>query len=616
MRISKYINVDRNVLVEYVYDDANLIGEAYEVGVNIKNSNYNFMSNSTSLTINTSANTLFPIDLISNVYGKFNTTTYPFLQVKNYAGGFPIRYDSVKIHLPMNYTFGEYLGFFIRVYAFDSAESKTYDLSNFYFDKSDVSQSGLINYTNPPLYFQETLWGKEITIDIPSLFAVSNQRTNNLVKPNTINYNLTNGIGLSTLSPVFIDFHFITSKSTVNSVTTYNLLLINTITVPQTPEYEKIGVKIEESINGDFFEIYGVYNDSTAEFAEFINRAAFVGNRYYVEYNITMYEQNIRGKSQKIVVTDDFISKIEYRPIIKYSTTTAIIDVEMRLVDAVDSSTILRRASYGMLQDQVSKYSLRLMKINLTNANKPKIYNLKTSMSPAVNNNTQLQNNLQVETIKVPYPVLIEKFNIVAKSDSVSVGNDNYYGVGKLMILLYPFDNVVKFVIASQIADGKVEYMDLTNMGEIKMTIKNQNLSVETGLFSETGEINLGIGLVVFRLISGKMGDVRKIYESGVNVFYLTSTQQNTTTVIYSGLFKIYDSQDNVTELNNTQAQETSNITSANQTPSTITPSTTSGTAVATRRVITTTATASLPTGTSSYIVITEDTTNQNNIAN
>jgi 3'-phosphoadenosine 5'-phosphosulfate sulfotransferase len=83
MRISKYINVDRNVLVEYVYDDANLIGEAYEVGVNIKNSNYNFMSNSTSLTINTSANTLFPIDLISNVYGKFNTTTYPFLQVKN-----------------------------------------------------------------------------------------------------------------------------------------------------------------------------------------------------------------------------------------------------------------------------------------------------------------------------------------------------------------------------------------------------------------------------------------------------------------------------------------------------------------------------------------------------
>jgi acetamidase/formamidase len=87
-------------------------------------------------------------------------------------------------------------------------------------------------------------------------------------------------------------------------------------------------------------------------------------------------------KQQPITVTDNFNETIEYRPIIKYSTTTAIIDVEMRLIDAVDDSYIIRRASYGMLQDEVSKYSLRLMKINLSNAAKPKIYNIKNAINP------------------------------------------------------------------------------------------------------------------------------------------------------------------------------------------------------------------------------------------
>ena len=118
----------------------------------------------------------------------------------------------------------------------------------------------------------------------------------------------------------------------------------------------------------NFFEIYGVYNDTIAGFSQFIDESFNIGHRYYVQYNITMYEQNIRGKTTTVTVHEGFNETIEYRPIIKYSTTTAIIDVEMRLIDAVDDSYIIRRASYGMLQDEVSKYSLNLTKINLSNA--------------------------------------------------------------------------------------------------------------------------------------------------------------------------------------------------------------------------------------------------------
>ena len=598
MRISKYVKVDKNVLLEYIYDDGNLIGESYKIGVDIKNTNNSYLANDLSGTLNTTLNTLFPIDLIHNTYGKFNTSNYSFLQTKEYASGFPIRHDIINLRLPINFTFGEYLGLYLKVYAFDSTLNKTYDLSNFYYDITNLDQTGtepnkdIMGYTNPPLYFQEKLWGKTISLQIPSLFAISNQKTGVVPKIDTLNYNLTNGVGLDINSPIFIDFHFITSKTTVNSVTTYTLSTKSTTTIPQSPEFEKIGVRIEESMNGDFFEIYGIYNGNIGDFNDYINNAVYAGNRYYIEYNITMYEQNIRGKSMKIVVTSDFLSKVEYRPIIKYSTTTAIIDIEMNLIDAVDGSQVTRRASYGMLQNQVSKYSLLLMKINLDNANKPKIYNQKNSISSLMSSN-QNASNLVVETIKVPYPVLIDKYNVVAKSDNVVNNSTTFFGIGKIMITLYPFDNIIKFIIASQISDNKIDYMDLTNMGEIKLTIKNQSLLVDMALFVESGEIDLSRGFLVFKLVSGKINDVRRIYESGSNVFYITSTQQNTTSVIYSGLYNIYDSISNITDLN--QAQSNQPVTSVGTQILTNDTSTTTGTAIVTRKIITINGTASKP---------------------
>lgn len=584
MRVSKYVKVDKNVLIEYIYDDGNLIGESYDISVNIKTRSYSFLSGTSSNTININSNTLFPIDLVTNTYGKFDSVTYPFLQVRDYSEGFPIRYDTIKVHLPINYTFGEYLGIYIRAYAFDS-NSKTYDLSNFYFDKSDINQSNLLSYDNPPLYFQEKLWGKSISLDIPSLYAVSGQRTGSNVKSNTINYNLTSGLGLDQSTPLFIDFQFLIDKSTVNSATTYILSSKNTITLPQTPEFEKVGVMIEESQNGDFFEIYGIYNGTIGDFNEFMTRSYYAGHRYYVEYNITMYEQNIRGKSMRVVMTSDFLNKVEYRPIIKYSTTTAIIDVQMIIIDAVDSSQILRTASYGMLQDQVAKYSLFLMKINLSNAHKPKIYNQKNTISSQISSNTSISNKV-IETIKVPYPVLIDKYNVVAKSDNVQISKDIFYGMGKIMITLFPFDNIVKFIIARNISNA-IDYIDLTSMGEINIVIKNQSLSVEMGLYSESDEIDLSKGFVVFRILSSKMNDIKKIYDSGTNVFYITSRQQNISSVIYSGLFKMYDSLDNISDLNNYQSQEQTSslisLTASNSYSDVLN----SGTAIITRKVLT-----------------------------
>lgn len=599
-KISKFVKLDKDVLLEYIYDDGNLLSESYDILVDSRDRSQSFISGSSSVTGNTMGNQLFKIDSVTQKYAKVNPSYYSFLQLREYAAGTPTRFDTIKIHVPINWTFGEYLGFYIKVYGFDVSNQRTYDISNFYFDMTDVSQQYLLNFTSPPLLFQEKLWGKNITILVPALSDLAAQKTNNLPKENSINANLTNGAGINSTSPVFIDFHFINNIQTINGVTSYLLTSKVTTTLPQTPEFERLGLVIAHSVNGDFFEIYGTYNDTIAGFSQFIEESYNIGHRYYVQYNITMYEQNIRGKTTTFTQHENFNETIDYRPIIKYSTTTAILDVEMRLIDAVDDSYIIRRASYGMLQDEVSKYSLNLTKINLANAHKPKIYNIKSNIDPSLvglsNSMGQitLQNSVNkaktgrvtptaptstvtIETVKVPFPVLIDRSNIVGKSDNALFNNTTFYGNGKITITLYPFDNIVTFYLANGDVN-KPDYLNLTTYGDIKLVFKTDSKYFEFPLYTESGSIDLSIGQVAFKITQNKYPDLKNIYESGVNLFYITSFVQNITSVIYTGLYKIHDNVANVAGLNQ----------AANANPTIIKdPNLPKKTAVVTRRAIT-----------------------------
>ena len=621
-KVSKFLKVDKNVLIEYIYDDSNVLSESYDILVNSKNQLNSYMATDASATGNTVGNQLFKLDNVSNRFGKIDTSFYSFLQIKNYGISSPTKHDSVRVHLPINWTFGEYLGFYMRVFAYDIENQRTYDLSNFYFDMTDISQQYLMNFTSPPLLFQEKLWGKNITIQIPALGAVSNQRVDNRPKENSLNAILSDGNGFNTTTPIFIDFHFINSVQTINGVTTYLLSPKVSTSLPQTPEFESLGLMIEQSPNGDFFEIYGTYNGTIAVFKQFIDDSYYLGNRFYVQYNITMYEQNIRGKTITTVVTENFNETIEFRPIIKYSTTTAIIDVEMRLIDAVDDSYIIRRASYGMLQDEVSKYSLRLIKINLNKASKPKIYNIKNAIDPSLvgignsmgmlklknlppkppqiispnsaatilgtsTNILQLSQSMQqsslspndtnglisnatsnissptttmtpmsqggsnvvVETVQVPFPVLVDRFNVIAKSENAVFNSQTFFGNGQIQVLLYPFDNIVRFSIATGLSTSP-QYFDMSLFDEIKMVIKNDKTEVSAPLYIEAGVVDLKGGQCVFKLPQSKFKDIKAIFDSGINVFYIIGSSKSNTSVIYTGLFKIFDNKVNVAELN------------------------------------------------------------------
>jgi hypothetical protein len=157
---------------------------------------------------------------------------------------------------------------------------------------------------------------------------------------------------------------------------------------------------------------------------------------------------------------------------------------------------------------------------------------------------------VQTVEVKVPYPVLIDRFNIIAKSDNAIINNNTFYGIGKIQILIYPFDNIIKFIIAMG-TNNKPDYLDLSGFTEVKMVIKNNTVSTEFPLLIESNEIDLKMGQVVFKIPESKFLNVKKIYEGGINLFYIVGSNGTNNNVVYTGLFKIYDSIDNVTTLNN-----------------------------------------------------------------
>lgn len=577
-KISKYIKVDKNILLEYIYNDSNLNTEDYKILIDSKNSLRSYISGDSSLSGNVLKNQLFPIDTVINKYTPVDSDYYSTLQTKSYSSGQPIRFDTIKLHIPINWTFGEYFGFYIRVYSYDRTNNLTFNISNFYFDMTKIDQQPLLNFSTPPLLFQETLWGKNISIDIPSPYSLSRQFTDGYPTVSSINSYLTDGLGLSETSPVFIEFRFIERIETINTRTNYLLGERYEISVPQVPEFENLGVKIQHSNVGDYFEIYGIYNGTLGEFSNFIDDSDYKGVKYTVQYDVTLFEQNIRGKTTTFIVNNNFNESIEWRPIVKSSTTTAVIDVEMKLIDTQSGTSILRRASYGILQDEVSKYSLNMTKINLSNANKPKIYNVKNSVDfslfgssnsnnvygkgvnkgisvyktkDGVNNGNGIFSggNVQIKEVKVPYPVLIDKLNIISKSDNVVINNNKFYGIGKMQILIYPFDNIVNFIIADG-TNSQPNYLDLTNFTEIRLTFKNDTKTVDIPLFVESGDINLKLGQLIFKISESKYNDIKNIYQVN-NLFYIIGSNGYNNNVIYTGLFKIYDSITNVQDLNN-----------------------------------------------------------------
>lgn len=544
----KLVNLNPNILLEYEYN-SNHISENYQVWSDLSKNTRNFVSTTNYNDIN---HNLFAVDTVQKKYSKIDTTKFNFLKIQNYFTA-PIQYDRVRLYMPSNYDFGIYYGFFLNIYSYDYSNKKQYWFSNYFYDKTDIKiingqteyAEYLINLGQPFLYNGKE-WGKYLEFYIPSLQEVSNQRdinTNvNRVTPDTINDHLTNGVGLSVNNPIFLELSFISAKNNSFGTDYYYLGDTYKFSLSRQPEYQTLGVTIKESTEGDFFEIYGTYDNSNENLDDFVNTLEQQGKKVNIEYVVTLFEENlISGFPTTFLVTENFAQKIEYRPIIKYSNTTAAIDVEMRVMDLVDNSSISRFASIG-LTSNLLKYGKKLAMLDVSTVTKPKIYNYKADKVMNFGNQTKSTTNLNV--VRVDYPVLINNYKILASNYATT--QSDYKSMGLLNIVLTPFDNIMKFQIGIQNeSNGPINPYDLSQIlmnSKLNLVFKSDTKMITKDIYYQSGENRFDMGVVVFKVNQEDIPVLKQmVSKDKSDNFYITLVANKTQTLLYSGKFKIFE---------------------------------------------------------------------------
>ena len=538
--ISKYIKVHPDVLVQWTFDNENYVSENYKIITNLSdNKKRSFLS---THGLNIENLNLVQIDPVLRKYTVVDPGKFNFLKEQDFSSA-PTPYDTVKVYFPTNYdfSFNNFIGFYMKIFTYGFENRNIYELSNIFFDESDpYSGSTLINLSIPFIY-DEKEWGKYFEFQVPSINFISNQRiidnTQNIVYPNTINSNLALSEGLSQTGPIFVDYQFIITKENTLGTNYFFVTESYRTSFPKTPEFETLSVQIQESTDGDFFEIYGTYGESNENLDNFIEEMMVKGRRIRIEYDVYLYEENIQTSKQTFAVTDSFSQKLYYRPIITFSNTTAAIKVEMRVIDLIDMSQISRFTTIGIRQN-IQKYGKKLISLDITNINKLKIYNAKPDQ--IILSKDYLSGTITTEVIQVPYPQLIEVGKIVANSPKSQNG---YKGMGLLNIIITPFDNIIQFRLGTMSAQNQLELYNLAQIlqnSDLLLIFKSDSEVIEKSIYKETTN-DYTNGIINYKIDENDLNVLKKIYDKGYTNFYLTLNSNNIKTLLYSGTYTFFE---------------------------------------------------------------------------
>lgn len=531
MKNSILRKLNKDILLDFVQDTDNILNESFNIMINAKDEETSYIGG--SLSNNSLENSLVPLNVTRNRWTPLDVNKLTFLTLSpEYITGLLV-HDKLKIRIPANYDFLEWSGFLVRAYTLDFDNRKKIYISSFTWNKGD---SSLIT-EDENFFYEDRIWDRYISFDIPNIVALSNQRSSGKTIPNSINDLINPDKGLSLTAPLFLDFYLISGYQTIGSQTSVITNDPFSIQISRNLNSEQISFKIEESTEGDFFEIWPTYNGSMDEFYKFLESSQGIGKRYYTQWNVTLFEENIKGKTTKYIIDETSIQKLEFRPAVKYSTGLCNINVEMQLIDLVDGGTINKVGIYGMKPEQISKYSLFPQRIKVRDINKPKIYVKKKIELAQIDSVTR--RNVEDLTIDVDTPdvILLDLIHAFTENNVNIIQEDtlaNYFPMGGVKILITPFDNVINFRFAKK-SGTDLEFVDLTGANNLKLTFKSERNLYE---FSLTPNVNdLKTGFCSFKIPQSSYQDLKNMWLSGNNLFYVTTTNNSVTTLIYSGLF-------------------------------------------------------------------------------
>lgn len=448
--ISKYVQVNDYLLIEYVFNKAEILtdltGIKSIVGNNIFGTKQYFNQNSIGVLNNDLVLNSEPLDAnrsgwyvttngdISN-YGLFFDSSVQLVQ-PNYV------FDTVKVHIVSGYNFDDIPGFFLNVGALDTSNNHV-DLSNFTW-LGQILGNSVLKFSPNALFLGNRFYDKYVEFKVPSVQKLGGNNTEPIEQ----------ALSIQTLSDVYFTYTSISNIINNNFIPEERIEL----QLPVSSQADNFNAFIAESTSGDYIEFYATWkntiigeymgdiesgriklftsNNPNDNFEEFSETYGSTTAKWVVMHEIYVYE-HIPGNTiltQQLVFTQsaNFTFPNYFRPIIQNSdiVSSYTINYICRLTNRMDGSQIIRSASFASTDPK--KYGRYFTRINVDNYIPYKVFN---KIEGEASTTLAVTNNKKTQFVKVYYDttrVLLDMNNNVLPQGTGPLFIKNGNGIYKM----------------------------------------------------------------------------------------------------------------------------------------------------------------------------------------
>ena len=451
-----------------------------------------------------------------------------------------IKYDTIRLHLRSGYSFASrnYEGFLFEVMAARTSGVKNNLTQLVYLNSSNYE------HANPkPFVLGETLFAKFIEVKVPTLVNQNQEFLDRFYGDGSL--------GSSDLDPFSnygISFKLINKLTTLGGFDYIETGIENIFTISREDEFQDFTLVVEDATDGDYFNIYGMKDGTSAGFESYIlDKIQTAGDDIMVLFDVDIFEQVGLSEIKTFTTTytqyEDFNSPIVFRPVIVNANIAVnfSIDVTMRIWNQTNNTQIVKRASLTV--NQAGKYGKILQKINVNGNNTlTEIYNILPNLSTNRKISNLISNTMPRSIKKIP--AFIERYNVVIGQSEVQfreslvggvqeleeLSTSEYVKSGNLKVVIPPMTTYIKFKLAKSV-DGDLTNINLGGDVNIVLSFVDGNNKLTFNHMTDRS-IDMGLGEVLFKITEANASLIRGMQD---NIFYISMDNGTDTTMITSG---------------------------------------------------------------------------------
>ena len=342
MKTIRYINITQNILIKYEASYASsqpltyLNDQIEHLGIKSQYDDRSYYYNGKDMINNAkSSGLIFVNNKLVSLSSNYNDYDHK-LSNTNISAISPnpdgVIFDRFTVYFRAGYTIQDVAGLCIEISTLGTTSNLVLCLQRILQEDLDANTILAV-----PLLINESLWTRSITIDVPSIGAAldgSNAANNSLIESESLGVTtIINGL-------LSIKLYNLLSSSNIAGHVHYSYNSIANATISQQKKYNNLQCIVEESSNGDFFELYGKVDNLS--FEDWLSSISEGNNSIILFHEIKVKEtlpglEPIITTTQTITQSLNFDKHILFRPVILNAAHAVSFSIEytLRIFDKI-----------------------------------------------------------------------------------------------------------------------------------------------------------------------------------------------------------------------------------------------------------------------------------------